>query len=190
MLQRSVLARSMSVAKRPDPTCKTGVMSLAGAIADKPQVCCPAYCGECSDYAGCEKVRGQDSKNACCLSAVLDLECGGPSRPMPNVCVKKCTDSVPPCILAAGETFEMPETTSAAEDCNEAVGEWMTSAEAAVKAGKGGAASWDNLEAAGKIYGLAQNGTKKQTVKTNSLRGNVKPHEAPAPKKQCTPRLN
>merc|ERR1719191_2218706 len=134
MLQRSVLARSMSVAKRPDPTCKTGVMSLAGAIADKPQVCCPAYCGECSDYAGCEKVRGQDSKNACCLSAVLDLMCGGPSKPMPNVCVKKCTESVPPCIMEAGEDFD------------EAVGDWMDAAEAAVKAGKGGAESWDNME--------------------------------------------
>merc|ERR1719421_1867684 len=133
MLQRSVLARSMSVAKRPDPTCKTGVMSLAGAIADKPQVCCPAYCGECSDYAGCGSVRGQDSANACCLSKVLSLECGVTETPA-NVCLKKCSDGVPPCIMAEGETFTMPDTTSAAEDCNEAVPEWMAKAEAAVKA--------------------------------------------------------
>merc|ERR1719456_526053 len=152
MLQRSVLARSMAGAKTPDPTCKTGVMSLAGAIADKPQVCCPAYCGECSDYAGCEKVRGQDSASACCLSKVLDLECGGPAKPPANVCLKKCADGVPPCIMEAGVTFEMPSVTSAAEDCNEAVGEWMDKAESAVKSGKGGDDSWANLEQAGKIY--------------------------------------
>merc|ERR1719281_2122098 len=69
------MARSLAQAKRPDPTCKTGVVSLAGAVADRPQACCPAYCGECSDYPECDKVRGQDSANACCLSKVLDLEC-------------------------------------------------------------------------------------------------------------------
>merc|ERR550537_967621 len=106
-----------------------------------------------------------------------------------NICLKQCAEAVPPCIMADGETFEMPETTSAAEDCNEAVGEWMTKAEAGVKAGKGGSASWDNLEAAGKIYELAQNSSKKETVKANSLRGNVKPH-APKEAKKCAPRLN
>ena len=39
--------------------CKTGVVSLAGT--PDPQVCCPAYCGECSDYPDCASVRGQDS---------------------------------------------------------------------------------------------------------------------------------
>merc|ERR1719191_454776 len=160
MLQRSALARSFAVAKKPDPTCKTGVVSLAGAVADKPQACCPAYCGECSDYPECGSVRGQDSANACCLSKVLDLECGGPAKPPANVCLKKCVDAVPPCIMEEGVAFEMPEVTSAAEDCNEAVGEWMDKAEAGVKAGKGGDASWDNLEMAGKIYELAQKGRK------------------------------
>merc|ERR1719265_1637379 len=186
MLQRSTLFKSFVAAKKPDPTCATGVVSLAGAVADRPQACCPAYCGECSDYPECDKVRGQDSANACCLSKVLDLECGGPAKPPANVCLKKCVDAVPPCIMEEGVKFSAPAVTSAAEDCNEAVGEWMTKAESAVKAGKGGAASWDNLETAGTIYELAQNGTKKQTVKSSSLRGNVKPHEnqkTPEPKK-------
>merc|ERR1719197_831664 len=185
MLQRSAMARSLSQAKKPDPTCATGVVSLAGAVADRPQACCPAYCGECSDYPECDKVRGQDSANACCLSKVLDLECGGPAKPAANVCLKKCVDAVPPCIMEEGETFEMPGVTSAAEDCNEAVGEWMDKAEAAVKSGKGGAASWDSLETAGVIYQLGQNGTKKETVKSN-LRGND--NKAAAPKqaqKKC-----
>merc|ERR1719161_3005360 len=137
MLQRSVLGRSLFLAKKPDPTCKTGVVSLAGAVADRPQACCPAYCGECSDYTGCDSVRGQASESACCLSKVLDLECGGPAKPPANVCLKKCEEAVPPCIMAEGETFEMPGVTSAAEDCNEAVPEWMDKAETAVKAGKG-----------------------------------------------------
>jgi len=164
MLQKSTLFKSFVNAKKPDPTCATGVVSLAGAVTDRPQACCPAYCGECSDYEQCASVRGQDSANACCLSKVLDLECGGPAKPPANVCLKKCVDAVPPCIMEEGVTFEMPEVTSAAEDCNEAVGEWMTKAESSVKAGKGGAASWDNLEAAGKIYELRQNSSKKTTV--------------------------
>merc|ERR1719265_2803064 len=164
MLQRSTLFKSFVAAKRPDPTCKTGVVSLAGAVADRPQACCPAYCGECSDYPECDKVRGQDSANACCLSKVLDLECGGPAKPAANVCLKKCVDAVPPCIMEEGVAFEMPSVTSAAEDCNEAVGEWMDKAESAVKSGKGGAASWDALETAGTIYELAQNSSKKTTV--------------------------
>merc|ERR1719502_684731 len=75
MLQKSTLFKSFVAAKKPDPTCATGVVSLAGAVADRPQACCPAYCGECSDYPECASVRGQDSANACCLSKVLDLEC-------------------------------------------------------------------------------------------------------------------
>lgn len=37
-----------------------------------------------------------------------------------------------------------------------AVGEWMDKAEAGVKAGKGGDASWKALEKAGKIFSAAQ----------------------------------
>merc|ERR1719172_426685 len=85
------------------------------------------------------------------------------------------------CIMADGETFEMPETTSAAEDCNEAVGEWMGKAEAGVKAGKGGDASWKALEKAGKIFSATQ---KHQAAQ---------PADAKAPvsttAKKCTPKL-
>jgi len=165
MLQRAVMARSLSETKKPDPTCKTGVLSLAGAVADKPQACCPAYCGECSDYATCASVRGQDSANSCCLSKVLDLECGGPSKPPANACLKKCVDGVPPCIMEEGTDFVMPDVTTAAEDCNEAVGEWMDGVEAAVKSAEGGAEAWKELQKSGKIYTLAQNNTKKETIK-------------------------
>merc|ERR1719161_258166 len=188
MLQKSTRFKSFVAAQKPDPTCATGVVSLAGAVTDRPQACCPAYCGECSDYEQCASVRGQDSANACCLSKVLDLECGGPAKPPANVCLKKCVDAVPPCIMEEGVAFEMPSVTSAAEDCNEAVGEWMDKAESAVKSGKGGAESWDNLEAAGKIYELAQHGSKKETVKQVALLGKGK--NVTAPKKKCAPRLN
>merc|ERR1719252_258719 len=76
MLQRSVLARSFAAAKKPDPTCKTGIVSMPGAVSGKPQACCPAYCGECTDYPSCASVKGQDSAKACCLSEVLEMECG------------------------------------------------------------------------------------------------------------------
>ena len=39
--------------------------------------------------------------------------------------------------MEEGVEWSPPETTSAAEDCNEAVPEWMGKAEAGVKAGKG-----------------------------------------------------
>merc|ERR1719231_1574972 len=146
MLQRSVLARSFAAAKKPDPTCKTGVISMPGAVSGKPQVCCPAYCGECSDYPPCASVKGQDSAKACCISQVLEMECGVTKTPA-NVCLKKCAEGVPPCIMAEGETFEMPAVTSAAEDCNEAVGEYMDTVENAVKAAEGGAEAWKKIEA-------------------------------------------
>ena len=53
--------------------------------------------------------------DAKCPIKVLSLECGGPEETPMDVCLKKC---------------------SAAEDCNEAVPEWMGKAEAGVKAGK------------------------------------------------------
>jgi len=151
MLQRAGAMRALVTAKKPDPTCATGVLSLAGAVTDKPQVCCPAYCGECSDYEACSSVRGQDSGNACCLSKVLGLECGATKTPA-NVCLKKCSEAVPPCIMEDGVVFKMPEMTGAADDCNEAVPDWMAKAEAAVKAAQGGDERWAELQKAGTIY--------------------------------------
>merc|ERR1719235_1169197 len=160
MLQRSVMARSLAAAKKPDPTCKTGVISLPGAVAGKPQACCPAYCGECSDYPTCASVKGQDSTKACCLSEVLEMECGKGAPA--NTCLPQCSDGVPPCIMAEGEEFTMPSVTSAAEDCNEAVGDYMSTVENAVKAAEGGAEAWKKIEEDGHIYGLVQHSAKKK----------------------------
>merc|ERR1719324_972307 len=95
---------SLAAAGVPDPMCKTGVISLKAG--DKPQICCAGYCGECSDYPTCKKVRGQDSENACCMSSVYAMRCG---QAPANVCVKKCSDSLPPCIMDAGKTYEEPD---------------------------------------------------------------------------------
>merc|ERR1719174_3182065 len=63
LLARTALVRSYSAAGRPDPECKTGVVSLPGTPKpDGPQVCCPAYCGECADYPTCASVKGQASE--------------------------------------------------------------------------------------------------------------------------------
>jgi len=113
----------------PDPHCKTGVISLAGGKG--PQACCAGYCGECSDYPTCERVRNQDSGNACCASKVAAMACdaGAPA----NVCLKKCSESVPPCIMDEGEEFKFPKTKrSAGDDCNDAVPAWMSAAKSAV----------------------------------------------------------
>merc|ERR1719506_786863 len=121
MLQRSMEARKLEKAKLPDPGCKTGVVSLTGT--PDPQVCCPAYCGECTDYP--------DSEYRCCASKVMERSCSKTRTPA-NICIKDCVDAVPPCIMAAGEVWEPPAMTSAAEDCNNAVVDWMNSAKSAV----------------------------------------------------------
>merc|ERR1719316_1473644 len=136
MLQRSIKARSMEKAKLPDPECKTGVVSLATAASDN-QACCPAYCGECSDYPDCSSVKGQDSEYRCCASKVLERSCEHTRTPA-NICIKGCADTTPPCVMAAGTTWEPPAMTSAADDCNNAVNDWMTSARSAVEAVEGG----------------------------------------------------
>merc|ERR1719281_1418820 len=128
----------------PDPKCHTGQLSLAGSEPD-PQVCCASYCGECSDYPSCKSVRGQASENACCASKVLEMSCdeGAPA----NVCLKSCTEAVPPCVMPKGETFEMPAESSAAEDCEKAVDDFMTQAQSAVEgAADDGADIWKGLE--------------------------------------------
>ena len=147
MLQRSVKARSLQKAGLPDPECKTGVVSLAGT--PDPQVCCPAYCGECSDYPDCASVRGQDSTFRCCASKVMERSCEHTRTPA-NLCLKACADTVPPCIMAAGQNWEPPAMTSAAEDCNNAVSDWMTAAKSAVtgvgeaeNGGPSGQEQWD-----------------------------------------------
>merc|ERR1719217_1186284 len=144
LFQKAMQARVLSAAGRPDPTCKTGVASMKGGRPD-PRVCCPAYCKECTDYETCRSVNGQKSANACCASQVASMSCDL-GKVAPNVCLKPCSESSPPCIIPPGEEFVKPDVTSAAEDCNEAVPEYMDTVESAVKAAKGGEAAWAKLE--------------------------------------------
>merc|ERR1719271_1343188 len=131
---KSLSARSLAAAGVPDPLCKTGVISLK--TTGKPQSCCAGYCGECTDYPTCEKVRGQDSKNACCASAVYDMRCG---KAPANVCLKKCSEAVPPCIMDKDEIkIETPKR-NAADNCTKAVPDWRDKAENAIKAGEAAA---------------------------------------------------
>jgi len=130
-LTRVLAGRSVAAAELPDPTCKSGVISLKGQGPD-PQVCCASYCGECSDYETCGSVRGQDSENACCASKVAEMGCdaGAPA----NVCLKSCEEGVPPCIMPKGKEFKFPETKrSAGDDCNEAVPDFMRKVSDAIK---------------------------------------------------------
>merc|ERR1719488_269961 len=119
---KSLSARSMAAAGVPDPLCKTGVISLKKA--DTPQSCCAGYCGECTDYPTCKSVRGQDSANACCASKVYEMRCG---KAPANVCLKKCSEAVPPCIMDKDEIkIETPKRNAAVEDCGNAVDDYMT----------------------------------------------------------------
>lgn len=141
---------SSAAVRSPDPTCKTGVLSLSGTPhAGGPQVCCPSYCGECSDYATCASVRGQDSKYACCASQVFAQSCNEGAAA--NTCVKQCSETTPPCMMEVGETYQQPNQTAAADDCNEAVGEWDAAAESAIKAAPGGEERWDELKRDGVV---------------------------------------
>ena len=126
--RRVITAKSLEAAGLPDPKCSTGVISLKSG--DEPQVCCAGYCGECSNYPTCEAVRGQDSKLACCATPVYEQRCGGGAAA--NVCLKKCSESVPPCIMD-DMTYVAPDPDMrhAGEDCNKAVKDWRLKAEAA-----------------------------------------------------------
>merc|ERR1719409_2219930 len=131
-MMKSLSARSLAAAGVPDPLCKTGVISLKTGV--KPQSCCAGYCGECTDYKTCESVRGQDSKNACCASAVYDMRCG---KAPANVCLKKCSETVPPCIMDKDEVkkIEIPNRV-ASDNCTKAVDKWRKAAKKAVQSGE------------------------------------------------------
>merc|ERR1719215_2456342 len=120
-------AKSLKVNKTilPDPHCHNGVLS---APDGSKQACCASYCGECSDYPTCNSVRGQDSTYACCKSKVLEYECGAGGAA--NVCLKSCTEAVPPCIMPEGKWVAPdPKMRQAGTDCNEAVASWRKSAD-------------------------------------------------------------
>jgi hypothetical protein len=96
MLSKHLAARSLSAAGLPDPHCKTGVISMK--VSGKPQSCCAGYCGTCNDYETCKSVRGQASESACCASKIYEMRCGNAPA---NVCLKTCSESVPPCIMGS-----------------------------------------------------------------------------------------
>merc|ERR1719392_181074 len=128
-IRKTIAARNLAAAGLPDPMCKTGVISLPSATG-AAQICCAGYCGECSDYPTCGSVRGQDSKNACCMSSVAEMACG---KAPANVCIKKCTDSVPPCIMETVD-YKPPDKKqrTAGTNCTEAVADWRAMAESAI----------------------------------------------------------
>lgn len=133
-----------------DPECKLGYRSFS-ADPKAVSVCCPKYCGECSDYETCSTVNGQDSKNACCASSVQKLVCENNSED--PYCLKKCTEKSAPCSLGVVEDIDIPkESPTAAADCNEAVGDFAAACKAAVTGVEptdkenGGEAQWRALE--------------------------------------------
>jgi len=121
-MRKMIVARSLEAQGLPDPKCHTGVLSLATNA--EPQVCCAGYCGECSDYPTCMSVRGQNSTFACCKSQVSSMQCGKGTPA--NICLKSCSEAVPPCIMDSGEVFTTPDpsTRHAGQDCNKAVQDW------------------------------------------------------------------
>mmetsp|Transcript_130910 Transcript_130910/g.245012 ORF Transcript_130910/g.245012 Transcript_130910/m.245012 type:complete len:165 (-) Transcript_130910:97-591(-) len=127
---KAVAARSLAAAGVPDPMCKTGVIALAEQ--GKEQACCAGYCGECSDYPTCKSVRGQDSTNACCKSEVVKMKCGAGAPA--NVCLKSCSESVPPCIMDKLVFDTSPPARNAADNCTTAKETWKAKADNAIKA--------------------------------------------------------
>jgi len=115
-----------------DSSCSSGLLSLSTA-SDPWQVCCPAYCGDCTDYESCKNVNGMDSTDSCCRSRVYELRCGAGASA--SDCLHPCSKHGPPCIMDA--TVSIPEVSySAADDCNEAVANWRRMANNAMEAAK------------------------------------------------------
>merc|ERR1719437_82635 len=130
-VRRVLAGRSIAAAGVPDPHCASGVISAK--VEGESQACCAGYCGECSDYPTCKSVRGQDSENACCATKVYEMRCGNAPS---NVCLKKCSEAVPPCIMDKDEIkIETPKR-NAADNCTKAVPDWRAKAENAIKAGE------------------------------------------------------
>merc|ERR1719326_2309056 len=129
------VTRARQLAQLPDPKCHTGVLSHDNTNGT---ACCAHYCGECSDYATCQSVNGQDSGNACCKSKVLSMQCGKGAPA--NTCLKTCSVSVPPCIMDIKVPEPVKSARHAGTDCNEAVADWRAKAAAATKSGEEAAA--------------------------------------------------
>lgn len=126
--RRSRNLRTRSESGVPDPRCATGVLSL---YSNKKQVCCPGYCGECSDYHTCRNVRGQNSTNACCASQVYAMRCG---QAPANACLRSCAESLPPCIMEEPSPPKFHFRT-ASTDCNKVLEDWRLKVAAAMGEG-------------------------------------------------------
>lgn len=128
-----------------DPECAHGLRSFS---TDKTAVtvCCPAYCGECSDYDTCRSVNGQNSENACCASKVQSLVCENNSAD-PH-CLKKCTEKSAPCSLGVVEDVPAPKAEpTAAADCTKAESKYVDACKNAMTGtGETGQKQWDDLQ--------------------------------------------
>lgn len=167
----------LSGTSEPDPTCSTGLISMKSTSQD-PQVCCPHYCGECTDYPTCSSVRGQDSAGACCKSKVYDLRCGGGAAA--NVCLESCSKSLPPCIMdAETEVAQVKQSKrDASGDCNKAIQDWRLKAKAALKPPPGGGGGGDGGDGGDGGGGAAP--PPELVAKGQTCRGNNKfMHDVP-----------
>jgi len=134
-----------------DPECKLGHRSFT-ADPKSESVCCPAYCGECSDYASCSSVNGQESTNACCATKVLSLVCENNAED--PYCLKSCSVKSAPCSLGVVEDYKAPEPNTASEDCGEAVKEYKAACKATVEGA--GALKVEDHDGSGSIDGAQQ----------------------------------
>merc|ERR1719198_2592443 len=125
-----------------DEFCKTGLME---ASVETPRVCCPSFCSECSSYASCTAAFEHDtdkSKNACCTDVVKEHSCensgeNGLTEVSFPPCVKKCSESLPPCLMTDSDFVFDPDQMTAADDCGEVVGEWQAKAKSVTEAVEG-----------------------------------------------------
>jgi hypothetical protein len=114
-----------------DPQCHNGHRSFFKEDNKGVEVCCPAYCGKCDDYADCKEVNGQASENACCATKVQSLSCVENAED--PYCLKSCEEKSAPCYIPKGTPFEAPEKSGAEADCNEAVKDAKNGYKATVK---------------------------------------------------------
>lgn len=132
-LQKMIVRHGLAKAELPDPHCTSGVISLPLSPGGQ-RVCCAGYCGECGDYPTCASVRSQDSKNACCASQVLGMMCGKGAAA--NVCLKTCSESLPPCIMDTTPKGQLP---TASYGCNKHLAEWRLTVAGAIAGAKSAA---------------------------------------------------
>eukprot|EP00747_Dinoflagellata_sp_TGD_P162949 gnl/TRDRNA2_/TRDRNA2_181133_c0_seq1.p1 gnl/TRDRNA2_/TRDRNA2_181133_c0~~gnl/TRDRNA2_/TRDRNA2_181133_c0_seq1.p1 ORF type:complete len:617 (+),score=61.28 gnl/TRDRNA2_/TRDRNA2_181133_c0_seq1:119-1969(+) len=129
------LRSAQSTQARSDPKCLSGILSAPG----KPQVCCPNFCGKCSDEPTCKRshrMLGEvNTESSCCTYKIRSLECGTGKEASASFCLKRCTMSSPPCIMDPEKRFTRTASSmrNAANDANEVVKQWRTTAQNTIK---------------------------------------------------------